>query len=105
MRREDDQPAVTGGSGTVSTTTLGWSDTSGGGPVSRGPAGLGLGLCLTVVAVAFESIAVATAMPAAARDLDGLTYYAWSFSAFGVGLLFSTVVAGRACDRVGPAAP
>ncbi|GAA1430392.1 MFS transporter [Microlunatus lacustris] len=105
MGREGDQPAVTGGSGTVSTTTSEWSGTSGGGPVSRGPAGLGLGLCLTVVAVAFESIAVATAMPVAARDLDGLSHYAWSFSAFGVGMLFSTVAAGRACDRVGPAAP
>ena len=54
---------------------------------------LTIGLCANVVAIAFESIAVATAMPVAARDLDGLPYYAWSFSLFLIGMLFSTVVA------------
>ena len=38
------------------------------------------GLCINVVAIAFESIAVATAMPVAAQDLNGLSYYSWSFS-------------------------
>src|SRR5919107_6127329 len=66
---------------------------------------LTVGLCLTVVAIAFESIAVATAMPVAARELHGLSCYSWSFSVFLVGMLFSTVLAGRLSDRTGPARP
>jgi MFS family permease len=66
---------------------------------------LAIGICTTVVAIAFEAIAVATAMPVAARDLDGLDYYAWAFSAFVIGMLFATVVAGRLSDRIGPAKP
>ena len=57
------------------------------------------------MAIAFETIAVATAMPVAARDLDGLRYYAWAFSLFLIGMLFATVVCGRLSDRIGPAKP
>ena len=73
------------------------------GPVSQRR--LVVGVCATIVAVAFESIAVATAMPVAARDLDGFDHYAWSFSVFVIGMLFSTVVGGRLADRIGPARP
>ena len=66
---------------------------------------LTVGLCATIVSIAFETIAVATAMPVAARDLDGLPYYAWSFSLLLIGMLFATVVCGRASDRMGPAKP
>lgn len=66
---------------------------------------LTIGMCSTIVAIAFEAIAVATAMPVAARDLDGLDWYAWSFSLFLIGMLFATVVAGRLSDRMGPAKP
>ena len=66
---------------------------------------LTVGICINIVAIAFETIAVATAMPVAARDLDGLPYYAWSFSLFLIGMLFATVVAGRLSDRIGPAKP
>ncbi len=66
---------------------------------------LTLGLCVAVVAVAFEAVSVATAMPAAARDLDGLDLYAWAFSLFVIGQLFTTVAGGRVCDRIGPARP
>ena len=66
---------------------------------------LTVGLCMTVVAIAFEAIAVATAMPVAARELDGVAYYAWLFSLFVIGMLFSTVVTGRLSDRIGPARP
>src|SRR3954463_16361985 len=69
------------------------------------PRALAIGLCVAVVAVAFEAISVATAMPAAARDLDGLDLYAWAFSLFLIGQLFATVAAGRVCDRIGPARP
>ena len=48
---------------------------------------------------------MATAMPVAARDLDGLKYYAWAFSAFLIGMLFATVLSGRLSDRIGPAKP
>src|SRR3954470_16591950 len=64
-----------------------------------------VGLCMAVTAIAFESISVATAMPAAARALDGLDLYAWAFSLFLIGQLFATVAAGRLCDRIGPARP
>jgi MFS family permease len=66
---------------------------------------LTIGLCATIVAIAFETISVATAMPAAARDLNGLNYYAWAFSLFLIGMLFATVVCGRISDRIGPAKP
>ncbi len=66
---------------------------------------LTIGLCSTIVAIAFETISVATAMPVAARELNGLTYYAWAFSLFLIGMLFATVVCGRLSDRIGPAKP
>jgi MFS family permease len=66
---------------------------------------LTIGLCATIVAIAFETISVATAMPVAARDLNGLSLYAWVFSLFLIGMLFATVVCGRLSDRVGPAKP
>ena len=66
---------------------------------------LTIGICMTVVAIAFEAMAVATAMPVAARQLDGLPYYAWLFSLFVIGMLFATVVTGRLSDRIGPAKP
>jgi MFS family permease len=66
---------------------------------------LTIGLCATIVAIAFETISVATAMPVAARELDGLRYYAWAFSLFLIGMLFATVLCGRLSDRIGPAKP
>ncbi|HLT60786.1 MAG TPA: MFS transporter, partial [Microlunatus sp.] len=72
-------------------------------PVSQ--RALAIGLCTVVVAVAFEAIAVATAMPAAARELNGLPIYAWAFSLFLIGMLLATVVAGRVSDRIGPVRP
>lgn len=64
-----------------------------------------IGLVSLTVAIAFESMAVATAMPAAAEDLNGLSLYGWAFSLFPIGMLFGTVVAGRLADRIGPAKP
>lgn len=66
---------------------------------------LTIGMCTAVVAIAFESIAVATALPAAARELNGLGLYAWAFSTLQVGTLLATVAAGRLADRLGPARP
>jgi MFS family permease len=62
-------------------------------------------MCTAVVAIAFEAIAVATALPSAARELNGLRYYAWAFSTLQVGILLATVTTGRLADRIGPARP
>src|SRR4051794_41932636 len=75
---------------------------------TAGPArqrALTFGLCMAVVAIAFEAISDATAMPSAARQLNGLNLYAWVFSVFLIGQLFATVAAGRLCDRIGVARP
>ena len=50
-------------------------------------------------------MAVATAMPRAVGELNGLPYYAWAFSAFVVTSLFAMVVAGEMCDVRGPMRP
>jgi len=64
-----------------------------------------LGVVALVSLVAFEAMAVATAMPVAARELDGLDLYAWSFTGFLVTSLFATAVAGDLADRFGPRLP
>lgn len=66
---------------------------------------LTVGLLAVVSLVAFEAMAVATAMPVAARDLDGLAYYAWGFSAFFITSLVGMVLAGDLSDRRGPLTP
>ncbi len=63
------------------------------------------GVVALVSLVAFEAMAVATAMPIAARELSGLGLYAWSFTGFLVTSLFSTAVAGQICDQRGPRLP
>jgi MFS family permease len=66
---------------------------------------LTVGILAVVSLVAFEAMAVATAMPVAVRDLDGLPYYAWGFSAFFTSSLVGMVVAGDVSDRSGPLPP
>lgn len=61
-----------------------------------------IGVLALVSLVAFEAMAVATAMPVAARALDGLVLYAWAFTGFLITSLFATAVAGDLCDRFGP---
>src|SRR5262249_33536957 len=65
---------------------------------SRRYRGLTLGLTLTVSFAAFENLAVATVMPAAVKDLGGLTLYGWAFSAFSLSSLVGIVAAGREAD-------
>lgn len=67
--------------------------------------GLVLGVVGVVVALAFEAIAVATAMPVAARELDGLRAYGLAFSIFLTTSLLGMVAAGEICDRRGPVLP
>jgi MFS family permease len=62
------------------------------------------GLLLLVTLVAFESMAVATAMPTAVTDLDGLAWFGWPFTAFLVAQVVGMVVGGDIGDRRGPRA-
>jgi MFS family permease len=66
---------------------------------------LTIGIVATIVFVAFEAMAVATAMPRAVHDLDGLPMYAWAFSGFFTASLFAMVLSGELCDRRGPQLP
>ncbi len=66
---------------------------------------LTIGLVLVITLVAFEGLAVATVMPAAQRELGGLRYYGWTFSAFLLASVVGIVWAGEQCDRHGPARP
>ena len=59
------------------------------------------GLLMLVTFVAFESMAVATAMPTAVTELDGLAWYGWPFSAFLVASVFGMVLGGDLDDRLG----
>lgn len=60
------------------------------------------GVVLVITLIAFESMAVATAMPTAVRELHGLRYYSWPFTAFMVASVLAVVLAGEQADRRGP---
>jgi MFS family permease len=62
--------------------------------------GLTVGLVSTITLVALESLAVGTVMPKVADELGQLELYGWVFSAFFLGNLVGTVVAGGALDRM-----
>lgn len=64
-----------------------------------------IGVVIVVTLVAFEAMAIATAMPSAVRDLDGLAYYSWPFTAFLVASVVGIVLCGDASDRVGAPRP
>ena len=55
--------------------------------------------------IAFEAIAVATALPTAVRELDGLPWYGWSFTALLVTSVVGMVIAGEMTDRIGGRLP
>ncbi len=67
--------------------------------------GTTIGVVIVVTLVAFEAMAVATAMPTAVRQLHGLAYYSWPFTAFFVSSVVGIVVSGDIADRTGPARP
>lgn len=66
---------------------------------------LTIGVVATVVFIAFEAMAVATAMPKAVPELNGVPLYALAFSGFFTTSLFALVAAGEMCDRRGPRLP
>ncbi|GGV12903.1 MFS transporter [Streptomyces litmocidini] len=65
---------------------------------------LSIGMVSVVLLIAFEATAVGTAMPVAARELQGIPLYAFAFSAYFTTSLFGMVLAGQWSDRSGPLA-
>jgi MFS family permease len=63
---------------------------------------LTVGIVSVVLLIAFEATAVGTAMPVAARELDGVSLYAFAFSGYFTTSLFGMVWAGQWSDRRGP---
>ncbi|QIJ62992.1 MFS transporter [Streptomyces sp. JB150] len=76
-----------------------------GGVLGRSYRALSIGIVSVVVLIAFEATAVGTAMPVAARELDGVSLYAFAFSAYFTTSLFGMVLAGQWSDRRGPLSP
>ncbi|WP_406477263.1 MFS transporter [Streptomyces sp. NBC_01615] len=76
-----------------------------GGVLSRPYRALSVGIVFVELLIAFEATAVGTAMPVAARELDGVSAYAFAFSAYFTTSLFGMVLAGQWGDRDGPLAP
>ena len=72
------------------------------GVLGRGYRALSVGIVSVVLLIAFEATAVGTAMPVAARELDGLSLYAFAFSGYFTTSLFGMVLAGQWADRRGP---
>ncbi|MGV9254509.1 MFS transporter [Streptomyces sp. NPDC003697] len=70
--------------------------------LSRSYRALSIGIVTVVLLIAFEATAVGTAMPVAARELDGVPLYAFAFSGFFTTSLFGMVLAGQWSDRRGP---
>ncbi|GLX53450.1 MFS transporter [Streptomyces hygroscopicus subsp. hygroscopicus] len=75
-----------------------------GGVLGRSFRALSVGIVSVVFLIAFEATAVGTAMPVAARELDGVAQYAFAFSGFFTTSLFGMVLAGQWADRRGPLA-
>jgi MFS family permease len=63
---------------------------------------LTVGILLSIMLNGFENLGVATALPVVSKQLDGKSLYGWVFSAFLLGQLLGTVLAGTDADRHGP---
>ncbi|MGG5260912.1 MFS transporter [Phycicoccus avicenniae] len=72
------------------------------GPLSRPYAEVTLAALALVTIVAFESMAVSTAMPTVARELEAVRSYGFAFSVMLTAQLLGIVVAGVWSDRSGP---
>lgn len=75
------------------------------GPGSLSPGGQRLvliGMIALCSLGAFEALAVATAMPTIAVDLDGLRHYTFAFAVVFATSVVGMLTAGRWCDRTGP---
>ncbi|NEB04839.1 MFS transporter [Streptomyces sp. SID13726] len=78
------------------------SEGSGEGVLGRSYRALSIGIVSVVVLIAFEATAVGTAMPVAARELDGIALYGFAFSGYFTTSLFGMVLSGQWSDRRGP---
>ncbi|MFF8955757.1 MFS transporter [Streptomyces sp. NPDC014894] len=76
-----------------------------GGILGRSHRALSIGIIAVVLLIAFEATAVGTAMPVAARELDGIGLYAFAFSSYFTTSLFAMVLSGQWADRDGPLRP
>ena len=72
------------------------------GPLGRTYLEVTLAVLALVTIVAFEAMAVSTAMPAVARDLDAVRAYGFAFSVMLTTQLLGIVLAGVWSDRSGP---
>ncbi|MEU1317501.1 MFS transporter [Streptomyces tibetensis] len=66
---------------------------------------LSVGIVSVVLLIAFEATAVGTAMPVAARELNGVSLYAFAFSGYFTTSLFGMVLSGQWSDLRGPLGP
>ncbi len=73
-----------------------------GGPLRRPYLEVTLAVLALVTIVAFESMAVSTAMPSVARDLEAVRSYGFAFSVMLTAQLLGIVLAGVWTDRSGP---
>ena len=74
------------------------------GPLSTSYVEVTLAILALVTIVAFETMAVSTAMPTVARDLDAVRSYGFAFSVMLTAQLLGIVLAGVWSDRSGPLA-
>ncbi|MEU7717181.1 MFS transporter [Streptomyces tibetensis] len=75
------------------------------GVLGPGHRALSVGIVSVVLLIAFEATAVGTAMPVAARELDGVSLYAFAFSGYFTTSLFGMVLSGQWSDLRGPLGP
>lgn len=64
-----------------------------------------IGMLVLITLIAFEAMAVAAALPTAARELHGLGAYGWAFTGFLIANVVGMVVAGQISDARGPRLP
>src|SRR6478672_4844083 len=64
-----------------------------------------ISILIIITLIAFEAMAVAAALPTAARDLHGLGSYGWAFTGFLVANVVGMVVSGQLSDAHGPRRP
>ncbi|MDQ6851488.1 MAG: MFS transporter [Actinomycetota bacterium] len=62
-------------------------------------------ILILITLIAFEAMAVAAALPTAARDLHGLGGYGWAFTGFLLANVIGMVVSGQMCDAYGARRP
>ncbi len=75
------------------------------GPFDREYRRLSVGIFGLIVGIAFEFMAVATALPVAARELGGQSLFPFALTGFLGAVMFANGLGGELCDRLGPRLP